>query len=128
MLKPEKYDEIPKATLAGLERYRDMKYPTGGFLESVLSNQLGESVARADGQNTEVLCTIVTWVYNNLPAESWGSPEKYRAWLDSRVEDSHAKPSLSGTGECDVENDPVVKVLKEMCSSEYAKLRAGGKE
>lgn len=76
------YHKIPELTLATLERYRDHNIKAGGFLEAVLSNDLSESIARADKDNGEALSIIVTWVFNELPSGSWGSYEKYRDWVN----------------------------------------------
>jgi len=75
------YDKMPAATLQALERYRDKKVETGGFLRAVLSNDLEQAVTRADKENREALPIIVTWVFNELPSGAWGSYEEYRAWV-----------------------------------------------
>jgi len=66
---------------ATLERYVNDRCPTGGFLHAVLSNDLMEACARADMHNQRRLPEIATYIYNNLPMISWGSPEKVDAWL-----------------------------------------------
>ncbi len=49
--------------------------PTGGFLEAVLTNDLMEAVMRADEVNRECLPAILSFVYDYVPADMWGSPE-----------------------------------------------------
>jgi len=67
-----------------LELYAKKRIPTGSFLRSVLENNLMESFGRADEQNIEDMHEIVTYVYNVLPAECHGSPEKVMAWLNTQ--------------------------------------------
>jgi hypothetical protein len=67
-----------------LDRYAKDHVETGGFLRSVLENNLSESVARADDLSKINIVAIVTYVYNELPAPCWGSPEKVEAWLSQR--------------------------------------------
>ncbi|MBA3756207.1 MAG: hypothetical protein H0X02_08295 [Nitrosomonas sp.] len=56
----------------------------GGFLISVLENDLFEAVGRADSYNLSTLQKICGYVYNDLPSECWGSPEKVSVWADSK--------------------------------------------
>jgi hypothetical protein len=72
---------VPPMLLAGLERYRSQRIPTGDFLRAVLENNLKEAVGRADIHSQAALCAITSWCYNNLPSEAWGSPKKVDAWL-----------------------------------------------
>jgi len=64
-----------------LDRYINNKIPTGGFLHAVLSNDLAEACMRADSLNKHRLFEIVSYIYNNLPIDSWGSNEKVDKWL-----------------------------------------------
>lgn len=75
-------DEHMKGIIATLRRYVDDKIPTGGFLQSVLSNDLTEACVRADDINRYILFDIVKYIYNNLPMNCWGSPEKVQRWLE----------------------------------------------
>ena len=76
------YGVIKQDVLDSLQRYVEQKIPTGGFLRAVLENNLMEACGRADEQNSASLFQIVAYVYNELPARSWGSPEKVVAWLE----------------------------------------------
>lgn len=67
-----------------LKRYVEDRCPTGGFLHAVLSNDLTEACARADMYNQVRLVEIVTYIYNDLPGNCWGSPEKVDKWLDGK--------------------------------------------
>ena len=67
---------IPTHTQGALTRYvKEGMYP-GGFLESVLSNDLFGAIGQADRENTAALRDIVMFVYNEVPSNAWGSKEK----------------------------------------------------
>jgi len=70
-----------------LDRYATLGCPTGGFLQSVLENNLYEAVGRADQDNAATLVEIVRYVYNDLPALCWGSPEKVKTWLERKLQE-----------------------------------------
>lgn len=78
------YKLIPRSTIEALERYIEHHIPTGGFLEAVLSNDLCQAFARADEHNCVNLFHIAAYCYNELPRNSWGSPEKVAEWLKYR--------------------------------------------
>jgi len=73
--------EIPERILAGLVRYGRHGVPTGGFLNEVLSNNLRESIVRADKDSLAALRDIVLFVHNEMPGGCHGSPEKVKAWI-----------------------------------------------
>lgn len=77
--------QIPAHTKMALNNYVENKYSPGGFLWAVLSNDLFGAVGLADKQNREALSEIVSYVYNYLPSNSWGSEEKVRAWLNNSM-------------------------------------------
>ena len=77
---------IPECTLDGIKRYVEDRIPPGGFLTSVLENDLTESFGRADKENREALYEIVGYVYNKIPSVCWGSPEKVEKWLNREEE------------------------------------------
>lgn len=78
---------IPNADLIedrfreSLARYIVSGVPTGDFLAAVLSNDLKESVGRADWLALENIPHIVSWLYNRAPGPCWGSPERVKEWL-----------------------------------------------
>jgi hypothetical protein len=74
---------IPELTAAGLARYLDQHIKPGSFLSAVLCNDLRESLACADDENTDSLQAIVAYLYNEVPSAAWGSPEKFQAWLEA---------------------------------------------
>jgi hypothetical protein len=66
---------IPAHTKAALDRYVEHKILPGGFLMKVLSNDLFGAVGQADSENAAALPEIVKYIYNQLPANAWGSQE-----------------------------------------------------
>lgn len=79
------YARLPEHLRGGMKRYIEQYCPTGGFLEAVLENNLVEAFGRADEVNRERMFDIVNFLYNEAPADCWGSPAKVEAWLAQRV-------------------------------------------
>ena len=75
---------IPKRMMAGLERYRDDKIAPGGFLVALLKNDLSAAVQMADDENIRNLPAFMSYLYNELPAGSYGSKWLVEKWLDSK--------------------------------------------
>jgi len=71
---PNLDDAIYNYLLHGLE--------PGSFTRAVLENNLSAAAAKADSQNAENLTFIVRAVAAHMPIDTWGSPEKVRAWLN----------------------------------------------
>jgi len=80
-----KYPSIPDNTRGALERYVFQRLQPGGFLTSVLANNLSESVARADEGNRQALFDIVKFIYNELPGNACGNPVKVKEWLNGKI-------------------------------------------
>lgn len=72
---------MKSTTLAALQRYAREGIPTGGFLRSVLENDLMEAFGQADSENTRDMEEIVTYVYNEMPQACHGSKVKVLAWI-----------------------------------------------
>lgn len=73
---------VKESTLNALIRYRDRGIKPGDFLTAVLENNLMRSFGLADSYNRATLFQITSFLYNEMPSNSWGSPEIVRAWLD----------------------------------------------
>lgn len=69
-------------TVESLENYRDYGIPTGDFLSAVLTNDLLRAVHHGDYENLRDLVEIVRYLYNDFPADCWGSKEKVKAWIE----------------------------------------------
>ena len=65
-----------------LRLYVEHRIKPGGFLQAVLSNDLFDSVARSDFENSQRLPEIIRYIYNSLPTECWGSKETVNNWLN----------------------------------------------
>jgi len=72
------------STHEGLDRYAKYRIPTGHFLQAVLCNDLMEAIGRADEENRADLFEICDYIYNHMPFQCHGSPEKVKAWLAGR--------------------------------------------
>jgi len=77
-------EKIPQRILESLGAYVNERRPTGGFLRAILENNLMEAMGRADEDNRQCLFHIVSYIYNELPMDCWGSPEKVRDWLNAK--------------------------------------------
>jgi len=71
-------------TKAGIDRYVKDGVPPGDFLRAVLSNNLSESFGLADLENRRDMFEIVSYLYNKVPMDVWGSLEKVQAHLDMK--------------------------------------------
>jgi hypothetical protein len=76
------FSEVPEHTREALENYFIHGYQPGGFLTSVLANDLVGAVSRADSTNKRRIPEIVNWVVFNAPAGSWGSLEVVDSWCE----------------------------------------------
>jgi hypothetical protein len=76
------YAEIPdymrEPLLAYVNTGRSSRFD---FLRAVVSNDLFNSVGRADKTNLALLPLYVRWLYNRAPIGCYGSPEAVAAWI-----------------------------------------------
>lgn len=77
------YEGVPVHTRGALLRYRDRGLMPGGFLTSVLTNDLFGAIARADKENSRALKDICDWVHWRMPSASWGNEEKVEKWVEA---------------------------------------------
>ena len=54
----------------------------GGFMTSVLCNDLYGAAGRADFVNIDLLGEYAKWLVNHAPYQSYGSPELVKGWLN----------------------------------------------
>lgn len=81
-------NQIPPRTLEAIRAYVEERVPPGGFLYSVLCNNLLRAVITADEENRKALAEIVRELYGNAPSGCWGSPENVRAWLNPKEDET----------------------------------------
>lgn len=74
---------IPERMHPGVIYYLMHGVPPGSFLAAVIRNDLKDACSRADDENKHLLLNYVRFFYNYAPINSWGSPENYKAWLES---------------------------------------------
>jgi hypothetical protein len=74
------YADIPERILNAFDRHGREGLPTGSFCNAVLENNLLMAVNAADPHSRAHLRAIVNYVYNELPPECWGTPEKVKQW------------------------------------------------
>ncbi len=67
-----------------LENYLMHGFEPGGFLTSVLANDLFLAVGRADQWNQDRLYHIVNVVLHKMPNWSWGSYQRVKDWCNDK--------------------------------------------
>ncbi len=76
------YTKLPSRHMEGaIMRWIDHGIPPGSFMHAVLTNNLKETLARADSINREQLHGLVSWFYNEAPSNCWGSEDKVSKWI-----------------------------------------------
>ena len=83
----EIYREIPEATIAAINCYFSHHRPPGGFVHSVLANDLMGAVRHASESNMKALHPICSYLHWEVPGRSlevWGSYEAVNKWLAAR--------------------------------------------
>ena len=76
-----KWDKIPEHMREELASYIEMGRRPGGFLRSIVSNNLRGAAVYADDVNRHLLFDYVMWITSFAPPGSWGSDERYEAWI-----------------------------------------------
>jgi hypothetical protein len=78
---------IREDLIGALQRYLDHGIMPGRFLTAVLYNNLREAFNRADYENLQNIANIVRYLYNQFPANAWGSQENMTNYLKSLREE-----------------------------------------
>jgi len=86
---------VPAQMMAAIQRYIKHKYPVGDFLTAVITNNLKESINRADDNNLKNLPAFVHFFYNEAPPQCWGSVENMKNWLESGVAEREKRQNES---------------------------------
>jgi len=55
---------------------------SGKFLSSLFENNLMETYIWADAENREMLFAYLELMYNDLPADCWGSRDAVQRWYE----------------------------------------------
>lgn len=77
-----KYYDIPAHMHESVIRYVIRGDHSGGFLTSVVRNDLFKAVGKADADNVARLPSYVKYFYNAAPNGCWDSPETVVEWCD----------------------------------------------
>ena len=72
---------LPEHMRDGMQLYVDHGIEPGSFMTSVLANDLKQACACADDINRYRIFDIVSYCYNYIPSQSWGSYERVEAWI-----------------------------------------------
>ena len=81
MARPWEYSKIPALVRETIDEYVRIGRPVGGFVDSVLCNDLTGALARADICSMPAIPAICGYVYNECPSRCWGSREMVDAWM-----------------------------------------------
>lgn len=77
--------------LEPLVNYVERGVPLGGFLSSVVSNDLALAVMHADLKNRRRLVEYIQWLYNEAPSDCWGSRDQMNQWIAHRGKEGVSK-------------------------------------
>ena len=77
---------VPTHLREGLALYLVERLQPGHFLTEVLRNNLVGAVSRGHDESLAGLPHLVRFLYNQAPAEAWGSSECVVEWLTGREE------------------------------------------
>ncbi len=72
---------IPQRMAGAIERYINKGILPGPFLTAVLENNLKEAVGQADDENLNNLSAYCGYLYNEAPANCYGSPKLVQKWV-----------------------------------------------
>lgn len=78
------YSALPEHMQEAMQLYMERGILPGSFLTAVLENNLMEACGRADDINRGALFTYCSFLYNDVDLRSYGSPEKVKAWSESK--------------------------------------------
>ena len=87
---------IPSYMEKGMYDYIKYGIEPGGFLRSVLANDLKEAVGKADDCNIKIIPAYVSYLYNKAPSSCWGSPEKVVNWMKDKREQRTLEAQKNG--------------------------------
>lgn len=85
---------VPPHLTDGIVRYLRDGVAPGGFLMAALRNDLVSAVSRADAESLAGLRHLVSFIFNDMPSDAWGSPEAVNDWLAERETDDAARRDM----------------------------------
>lgn len=75
---------VPSHTAESIENYLIRGLQPGGFVTSVLANDLLGAATSCDYINKERIVDIVKWVAAFAPVGSWGSYDNVGGWIEDK--------------------------------------------
>ena len=75
---------MKSSTKSDLDAHANQGRGAGHFVTAVLENNLSRAVSYGDERNLLDLVEITKYVFNHLPAECWGSPDRVDKWRAHR--------------------------------------------
>lgn len=78
------YDLLPEGLRDGVKLYIEDGIKPGSFLTAVVCNDLKESFGRADENSIRRMFDIVSFFYNEVPLNCWGSKKNMETWMQQR--------------------------------------------
>jgi hypothetical protein len=75
------YDMIPEHCRASMKAYIERGVPLGGFLSSIVANDLVLAAQQADQHNIYRLKDYALFLHGEAPSEAWGSAKAYQSWV-----------------------------------------------
>lgn len=77
---------LPPNLAEGIKSY--IEYGVcGDFLQAVFENNLSEAYGRADHHSRHFMYSLVSYMYNKMPAQCWGSKEKVAKWIETKTQE-----------------------------------------
>jgi hypothetical protein len=86
----EDYSLIPDRIMQNLIYYVKGEEAPGGFLYTVLCNDLFGAIGRADSQMTPLIPLLVKYIHCKTPVGCHGSPELVKEWMSKPRKESQS--------------------------------------
>jgi hypothetical protein len=86
---------IPTHLERSLCDYRDHRIKPGACLQAMLENRFSETLRTADKETLQALPAIHNFIWNNLPATAWGSPQRVQTHLGEGEKPSTEKATAT---------------------------------
>jgi len=74
---------LPSHMIGSVKRYVLHGIPGDSFLTALFSNDLMGAIGKADAENQAAIVAWAQFLYNSVPGNCHGSPEKVAAWIAS---------------------------------------------
>lgn len=109
--------EVPKDFAEPFYNYLVYGWTPGSCFTSVLANDFVSAISRSHSSNTvNAFKSLVGWMSDTMPQESYGSYEKVAKWTELNPE--QRRIILEQTGLVFTSKEEVVKILKDEPSTE----------